>query len=343
MPSGFTREATDNHSDVSIQMFRFEKELRESQWRGGENFFDGESKQPRSSFYRYLDTDKDKGKHDDFCFVCGSTMELFGCQTCENCYHAECMSPTLEPSEVPNFWFCPHCVDREWHIPPMPSPSSYFTPISPPIPAPQSHGAKNDTQVKRHSTDVRRQPDPVPSLSKHQAVSDKDPEGGKRDRTVENSGKSTGKDQSIAVRFSAPDNHVYSGKSHRPKKSSSPPRKKSKYSAFSSEVDKALSVIHSELEKAGQVGKSEGHLRDKIKDLELRMRVKDNELVLASRELAQSRKNLAAEHCQSERLQSENTQYKEEVMKLRGALEAKESELQDWRAKLRSMIGNDLS
>jgi chromosome segregation ATPase len=182
----------------------------------------------------------------------------------------------------------------------------------------------------------------VQPSTKHHDGSNKYPEGNIRDRTAGKSGKSTSKEQSTVIRLSTLDSHEHSEKSHRPKRSSSPPRKKSKYSAFSSEVDKALSVIHSELEKAGQVGKSEGHLRDKIKDLELRLRVKDNQILLGSRELAQSQKSLAAEHCQSERLQSENTQYKKEVMRLRAALETKDSELRDWRAKLRSMIGNDL-
>ena len=41
VPNGFTRERTDYHSGVSLQMFRFEREIRETQWRGGEHFFDG--------------------------------------------------------------------------------------------------------------------------------------------------------------------------------------------------------------------------------------------------------------------------------------------------------------
>lgn len=41
VPNGFTRELTDNHSGVSLQMFRFEKDMKEPNWRGGENFFDG--------------------------------------------------------------------------------------------------------------------------------------------------------------------------------------------------------------------------------------------------------------------------------------------------------------
>jgi len=269
-------------------------------------------------------------------------MELFGCQTCENCYHAECMSPTLGPRDVPDFWFCPHCVDRDWHIPPMPSPSTYFTPISPPTPRPQSPDVTSNTRLKSRNTEVESQSNSALPATKRHVGPNKGPGENKRGRTAADSAKSMGNEQSTTVRLSVPESHGYSEKPQRPKRSSSPPRKKSKYSAFSSEVDKALSVIHSELEKVGQVGKSEGHLQDKIKDLELRLRVKDNEIVLSSRELALSRKNLAVEHCQSERLQSENTQYKEEVVKLREALETKDAELRDWRAKLRSMMGNDL-
>jgi len=63
-------------------------------------------------------------------------MQLFECQTCENCYHANCMKPGLDPTNVPTFWFCPHCVEKEFNIPTtspdtmsiMPTPPSNSTP-----------------------------------------------------------------------------------------------------------------------------------------------------------------------------------------------------------------------
>jgi hypothetical protein len=274
------------------------------------------------------------GKHDDFCFVCGGTMELFGCQTCENCYHAECMTPSPDPDDLPTFWFCPHCVDRELHIPPVPSPTTYFTP---PLPGPVS--PVNATKVARPIENEA----PADALALSNAL-----QGVTRniepseDVRKERPEKPTTQDQSTTARLSAPDNLQTRGKIRRTKNSYSPPRKKSKYSAFSSEVDKALSVIHRELEKAAQVGRSEENFEDKIKDLEQRLRIQDGQMLLTTRELELAQRNLAAEHRHSEVLRSEHAQYKDEVMGLREAVEKKDAELRDWRAKLRSMMGNDL-
>jgi len=274
------------------------------------------------------------GKHDDFCFVCGGTMELFGCQTCENCYHAECMTPAPDPDDLPTFWFCPHCVDRELHIPPMPSPTAYFTP---PLPGPVS---PVDATKATRPTEDEAQSDAMPLSNTHQGVNEiielsEDVRKGRAEKSIF-------KEQSMSARLSAPENLQNRGKSRRTKNSHSPPRKKSKYSAFSSEVDKALSVIHRELEKAAQVGRSEGNLEDKIKNLEQRLRIQDGQMLLTTRELELAQRNLAAEHHHSETLRSEHAQCKDEVMKLREAVEKKDAELKDWRTKLRSMMGSDL-
>ena len=265
-------------------------------------------------------------------------MELFGCQTCENCYHAECMTPAPDSDDLPTFWFCPHCVDNEFHIPPVPSPTTYFTPVSPPLPGPISQ--VNATKLTQPIENEGR-PDPTPLLNAHQSAH------GNTERSKEDAGngrpeKSTTKQQSTSARFSALDNLQSQGKSRRTKNSYSPPRKKSKYSAFSSEVDKALSVIQRELEKAAQVGRSEGNLEDKIKDLEQRLRIQDGQMLLTTRELELAKKNLAAEHRHSEVLRSEHAHYKDEVMRLKEAVEKKDGELREWRVRLRSMIGDEM-
>ncbi|PMD43885.1 hypothetical protein L207DRAFT_482494 [Hyaloscypha variabilis F] len=69
-------------------------------WVGGEHFFDA--------------------LHDPFCFTCGYGDEnIIACKTCARCYHSECMYPPMEPNQVPEIWFCPVCVARNWHVPPV--------------------------------------------------------------------------------------------------------------------------------------------------------------------------------------------------------------------------------
>lgn len=66
-----------------------------------------------------------------------------------------------------------------------------------------------------------------------------------------------------------------------------PPHKKrkSKYSPFTSSIEKALGVITNELESVSQYSKTIEDLREKIKDLEQEVRVRDGRLALLEREL----------------------------------------------------------
>jgi PHD-finger len=270
------------------------------------------------------------GKHDDFCFVCGGTMELFECQTCDNCYHATCMSPSMPPSEVPGFWFCPHCVDRELHIPPSSPRSHYFTPVSPqrssiPARTPKTPGISATSFV-------------VSSIKRPAATSN-----------VEETGRNS-QSQDIpdrSFRSQAPPQPTsiqptkilaQKGNSGWQRRSYSPPRKKSKYSAFSVDVDKALAVIHKELEKAARMGRAEGNLQDKIQALEQQLKLKDGQIQLGIKELEFAKKQRG----ESSLLEAENRRLKEENAKLVSLVERKDTELKDWRAKLRNMIGSEL-
>jgi hypothetical protein len=123
---------------------------------------------------------------------------------------------------------------------------------------------------------------------------------------------------------------------------SSPPRKKSKYSAFSKEVDKALSVIYGELETAAGYGKSEGNLESQVQALEQQLKMQEQQMLLTSRELEFARKELAKDREESAVLKVDNFEIREENMRLKELVDRKENELKEWRAKLRSMIGTEL-
>ncbi|KAG4428728.1 hypothetical protein IFR05_015790 [Cadophora sp. M221] len=133
----------------------------------------------------------------------------------------------------------------------------------------------------------------------------------------------------------APNPGKAKGNTSRPRRSYSPARKKSKYSSFSSEVDKALAVIHKELESSAQVGKAESELHDKIQILEQELRLKDGQIALAHRELELARRNGG----DSVGLRAENEELKGRIERLDGLLEGKDRELRDWRERLKLMIG----
>lgn len=273
-------------------------------------------------------------------------MELFPCQTCDTCYHASCMSPTLESTEVPPFWFCPHCIDRDMHIPPPESPkTTNFSPVaefalvypSPSSSSPEkTHGdaasiaglertASQDLSASPQRRGIHRVPSaglpkpldstPLRPLSKRQNLS-----------TI---------DQVQA--------HVHTLKkpkapTRQSKRSYSPPRKRSKYSALSSDVDKALSVIQKELETAANIGRSEDSLRDKIQDLEQQLRLKDGQIMLAHRQLELARIG----NGQSAQTKAELAEMKQQNEVLKIQVEKKDAELRDWREKLKSMLGTGM-
>ena len=252
-------------------------------------------------------------------------MELFGCQTCESAYHAECMTPSLDPDIVPNFWFCPHCVDKELHIPPSLPDIDELSPIS----TRDQHNSHSGDTPKTNSVTETTVTGQSPAISQVTEQSY---------TPIMNTGQSSiPKNQVLreqqpttqhkpGPRDQAPQRK---GKAATAKKSSSPPRKKSKYSSFSANVDKALSVIYSELETAAQNGRSEDGLQEKIKALEQQLKVQEGEIQLARNERAN-------EHLKNERLNREIAHLKEEV-------EKKDAELRDWQAKLKTLMGGSPS
>ncbi|KAG0647146.1 BRAF35-HDAC complex BHC80 [Hyphodiscus hymeniophilus] len=317
----FTGYSVDNGTidpnELAIQQMHALEPLG---WRGGDEFWNG--------------------PHDDFCFVCGSSKELFGCQTCENCYHADCMTPSLDISEVPVFWFCPHCVLRERHVPPSeehffaPLPSSL--PVYPPSKAPS-------TVADPHTNIPLITEAGIPGLDKF-----KEPSNITSQKKTDH--------PSVVQQLTPPSNELSNiPKSRlRPQETKnttprqvgrprrmSPPRKKSKYSAFSKEVDKALSVIYSELETAAGHGKSEGNLESKVQALEQQLRMHEGQVLLSTRELDFAREELVKERDESAVMKVDISGLREENTRLKDEVQRKDAELKDWRLKLRSMIGSE--
>ncbi|KAH7383040.1 hypothetical protein BKA64DRAFT_175289 [Cadophora sp. MPI-SDFR-AT-0126] len=309
-------DPTDIPSDHYVQHYR---QVYSPAWDGGPHIFEG--------------------KHEDFCFVCGSSMELFECQTCDTSYHAACMTPSLDPGDVPDFWFCPHCVARELHLP-QPPPTTYFTPPPPLTPSTSpsdvshsrtsssAHAAPPHHRVYEHTRKPSNRD--IPAIEPPPAVDPK-----LHSVPEQPAPPSTAVPQVSTAAPTAPKTGTTKGNTGRPRRSYSPPRKKSKYSAFSSEVDKALAVIHKELEASASVGRAESDLRDKIQMLEQELRLKDGQITLARREVEVAKMNGG----DSAGLKAENEQLKAQITRLNGLLDSKDAELRDWRARLKSMIG----
>lgn len=121
----------------------------------------------------------------------------------------------------------------------------------------------------------------------------------------------------------------------------SPPRKRSRYSALSSEVDKALSVMYAELETASASCKVEQDLQSKVQTLEQKLKVQDGQLLITRRELAWMRNQNADARPGINLLKVENVWLTEEIRKYKVMMQKKDDELNDWRARLRTMLGND--
>ena len=259
------------------------------------------------------------------------------------------MTPSLDINDVPTFWFCPHCVERELHIPPMSPETNYFTPVSPPAPAyPFPHSPQIEKE-KRSAANSHTIIPPPPSISTlessgHDARRAGDGRSIELPKETQVGIESTENPKSTPKTTSSNNlgTHPKRSKSTRPRRSYSPPRKKSKYSAFSAEVDKALSVLYSELETAAQVGKSEGHLESKIRDLEQRLKLQEQQMLLKDREIDAVRMKLEKERELYGSVQNGNGHLREEIARLKEGLRSKDNELRDWRAKLKGLLGSEV-
>lgn len=270
-------------------------------------------------------------------------MNLFECQTCETSYHASCMSPTTGNEDVPSFWFCPHCVDRQMHIPSdeaMAQISEVAAISAPPAHVPTSAASTISTERGIHHTSAKAQAS-VSSTNANDSSTLHRSEGqmisvAASKKKIHDMTRNLNSAASDTRRIT--DTSTTKKSADRPLPTYSPPRKRSKYSAFSSHVDKALAVIHKELESAAQMEKTENSLRDRIQTLEQELRLKDGQVLLANRELEIARKNGDAVT-----LRSEIKQLREQNDGLKALVESKDGELQDWRTKLKNLLGEATS
>jgi len=325
---GVTEVTPDGSGTIDPNLLAIQQmhALEDIGWKGGENYYDGKhlsSSIPNNN----VKLTKFPGPHDDFCFLCGSSQNLFACTTCETSYHSRCMTPSLDPNEVPAFWFCPHCVNNELHIPPSMNDEHFFAPLPSSLPSYPLESTPTSESFNTQITMSRHQEPPVYGEKSKQPIRQQPtPPGPAPPSPVKPPAKSQETPQS-----SIPTTQKKQGR----QRNSSPPRKKSKYSAFSKEVDKALSVIYNELETAAGYGRSEGNLESKVQALEQQLKMQEGQMMLSSKELEVARKELAREREQGQALKMENEM-------LRALVDRKENELKEWRKKLRSMIGSEL-
>lgn len=72
--------------------------------------------------------------------MCREHCTSIACATCPRVYHPQCLSPPLEPFDLPSPWFCPVCIERGWHeleldLTPL---SKFAAPADPSIAAPSA-------------------------------------------------------------------------------------------------------------------------------------------------------------------------------------------------------------
>ena len=257
-------------------------------------------------------------------------MELVGCQTCENCYHAECMTPSLDATTVPTYWFCPHCVERDFHIPPVDAQTNDLSRTSTHV----KNGTLGESQQEFSESINHSQ---VNNLVNGGHPENKNQCEDLRVKLYPTISSSQKLPEQRGMPVKTPSQLIGSKRAAigPTKVSLSPPRKKSKYSIFSSEVDKALSVIHSQLETAATCASAEDGLRSKIKDLEQQLKVQEGQMQLLRNESSNER-------LKNKRLGEENIDLRNDVTKLRELVENKDAELSGWQTKLRSLLKTDI-
>lgn len=280
------------------------------------------------------------GPHNLFCDVCGGAQELFGCQTCGASYHASCMSPSLEDDQVPTFWFCPHCVNNNFHIPVdgmVDSTPTTRTAEDPPLQSTSTSGGPTtaipgaDQYPTPQTPGSQLLPIPVANQLNGDNVTDINVQSG---NDIARQHETPGQREKPITMPEA----VQPTKRSRPKRGQSPPKKKSKYSVFSAEVDKALAVIHSELELAAEGSRSEHHLNRKVESLEQQLRLQSGQMALLRQELDMTKRDLEIERFRVGRLEAICKRPSQEVTRLTDLLTQKDEELNDWKDKLKRLV-----
>jgi hypothetical protein len=281
------------------------------------------------------------GPHDTFCFFCNapSTSPLLGCQTCENSYHAACTLP--EDAAIPEFWFCDHCVDYGWSVPPIASPNSYFTPKTPGRKEASSYFA----DVEIPTTDVSATSIDVQHISIQQEKANHAPKAAIHDSA------NTIHEERLA-QHAKPKKHT---RPHSP--APAPHRKrKSKYSPYSPEVEKALSIISAELEKTSKSSTSTAALETTMQSLEQQLRMRNQEIVLLKQERDSLKTEAETEKAEVKRVEGvldgvrRNRVYEirkrmvaeQEQDVLKEKIQTLEKEGREWKGRLRELVGGEL-
>ncbi|EPE35993.1 FYVE/PHD zinc finger [Glarea lozoyensis ATCC 20868] len=266
------------------------------------------------------------GLHDTFCFLCNapSTSPLLNCQTCENAYHATCTLP--EESTIPDIWFCDHCVGYGWSEPPIESPDPYPTPRTNSF-----HPVAGDDRTVADVNTTRKENNPEILSPEKEARAVPQPEAPHPPKPKKHSRP-----------------HSPGPQPHR--------KRKSKYSPYTPEIEKALSVITAELEKTSRTSTSTLTLENTIQTLEQRLRMRDQEIVLLKRERDGLRKEVEKEKEEVKRVEGvlddvrrdrvaeirKRMGVEEERNDLKSKVESLEKEGREWRGRLRELVGGEV-
>jgi hypothetical protein len=233
------------------------------------------------------------------------------------------MSPSLEDDQVPTFWFCPHCVNNNFHI----AVDSIVATT------PTTKAADNQPLQTNLSRRAPTNASAVPAADQYPTPHTPNPHmlpapvKGQLSNGDSNETTRQPEQPCLIENRTAASDSVQSTKRGRSKHGQSPPKKKSKYSVFSAEVDKALAVIHSELELAAEGSRSEDHLNSKIDSLEQQLRLQNGQMALLRQELDMAKRDLDIERFRVGRLETICQRPNDEVTRLTHLLAQKDEEL----------------
>lgn len=309
-------------------------------WDGGDLHWEGDHFTFILLLYHFAELFS--GAHNPFCEVCGGAKEqLFGCQTCNMSCHADCMTTSPLSGTASDYWFCPHCIDNGFHVPPV-------APVTVESRAVEATIVSDNAKTAAPLRPTKSISDFEECVSK--APRDRETRVGSLSKTVSTSYTEQGSlpDSATIVEEHSlvePKGSVLSSvsvsasqKRERTTSGKGTAKKRSKYSAYSSEVDKALATIRAELEVAADVRRSEEQLHERIKSLEQQLKLQDGQIALLKREADLSKRALEVEKFKLDRL-SQSIESSNEVVKLKELLVNRDNELASWKEKLKALVG----
>ncbi|KAK4941822.1 hypothetical protein LTR10_018298 [Elasticomyces elasticus] len=269
--------------------------------------------------------------HEDTCFVCRKASGLVNCNTCRLAYHKTCLAADACTYEDQDRWYCPICVSRNWHIfPPSPPASPLLAPAT----------------ASTSASDVVREP-------VYRRILRPPPTAHAETRPPSRPPMLVPALSALPTSTALPSSPLRSG-GQPLGQATTQPRKggRSRYSTLRPDVESAISTIYGELELSRSLSGDVARLQQDLEAARREIEVLRKELTVTRREAEMARYSAEA----YDQLWQENERYKErdqgrgslqekveelttELNAAKEAIVSKDAMLDEWKTKLKGLLG----